>query len=608
MAIAVQPSNIPGFLTVGTASPPTAAAFAGNKFYLNSTTNRLYALNGSTVISVGTASTTTPTEPSTPTALKRLLVIGSSVRQGSGPGEPTYVSTRGPLYLAALADGYQFTPVGFRSDVTRQGTPGAHSAQGGMRFQDGNVYNGLQLIAMSKAAVPDGADLLITLEGGLNEFPGYSTRYDDFCAKMLTYARNARSNFPLATIVLEGIGASQWIPKNILDQVKTDVKDVFVAEHPKNFAIDTYAVYPNYPAEGSAPDSDFTDSTHPTLAGAIKQGNDIWRQIRDGVINATVTPPVEPPGTTINSVSKIIQDMTTWSDGTSGGTVNPLYAPNQNFLIGCCVRGGSLPASTPPAFVGMGHYPNFNNCAQYIKDGCTWSGYQNMNWVYWLLWAVLFEGRGNASNNVAVEIRRARTRYRRSGDKTWGTAFGANAANWFTVEQTGLVWRDPQGRIDTRTSSEGNQIMRLWRNGSGGGDNCYHATVGSQAGGATSNGSFNASAIINAGIDCVWGKMDFRIVPWDSGQSLGTHEWYGYVGLDPYPTQGNPYQGSCRASGRFDPPGMSSGRMIRLTTDWKPVQFATLREARIDAVNPSLCSITSASFQANPPTAAMLAD
>ena len=601
MATAVELSNVASLITLAAGAPANVAAFGGRQFYQDSTTNELYMLNGSTIVKAGASGTSTPTNPS---KTWRFLVIGSSVRQGSGPGEPSYVSTRGPIYLAAQADGVTLVPVGFRNDATRQGTPGAHSAQGGMKMlvTGGNgEYSGLELVSRSKAAVPDGEDLLITVEGGLNDFQGFNVGYDKFCTDALQYARFVRSNYPLARIVLEGIGASTWIPANLLAQYKTQVKDVFVAENPKNYAVDTYSYKAN-----PLPAGDFTDGTHPTLTGAIDQGNDLWRQIK--ALDFMTSTPTNPT-TGINSVAQILRDMTDWSDGTAGGTVNPLYAPLQNFLIGCCVRNTGLPATSKPAFVIQGSEANFNNCPDWVLNGsCTWSGYRNMNWLYWFLWSVIFEGKGNTSNNVGLEIRRVRQRYRRRSDKSWQNAFTANSMNWFTVEPSGLVWQDPQGRIDTRLSAEGNQILRLWRKDAGGGDNCYHATCGSSAGGVTSNGSYNATAIYNAGLDAVWSKVDYRLVPWDTSQPLGNAEWYGYTGLDFYPVVGSPYRGGCGVSGRFDPPASGSGRMTRLTSAWAPSQYASLRAARVEAQDVTKCSITTADFQAFPPSAAMLAD
>lgn len=467
----------------------------------------------------------------------------------------------------------------------------------------GGEYSGLELIARSKEVVPDGDDLLILMEGLLNDFQGDSVNYAGICANALQYVRFARTTYPLARIIFEGPGASTWIPDSFLARIKSDVKDVFVAENPKNYAIDTY----NYKSK-PFPSTDFTDGTHPTLTGAIDQGKNAWRQIKAlGFINTGTTAP--PVSSTINSVDRMLRDMTDWSDGTAGGTVNPLYAPAHNSLIGCCVRSSGLPATSKPAFVIMGSEANFSNCPNWVlNDNCSWSGYRNMNWLYWFMWSVIFEGKGNTSNNVAVEIRRARQRYRRKSDKSWQTAFGASAYNWFTVETSGLLWRDPQGRIDLRTNAEGNQVLRLWRAGSGGGDNCYHATLGSSNGGSTSNGSYNATAIYNAGLDAVWSKVDVRLVPWDTTQAIGSPEWYIYTGMDPYPVVGGPYQGACRASGRFDPPASGSGRMTRITTDWSVSQYASLRDARVEAQDVTKCSMTTAELRAYPPSAAMFAD
>lgn len=923
-----------------------------------------------------------PSTTSTNTALKRLLVIGSSVRRGSGVNEPTYVSTRGPLYLNAQAAGITLTPVGIYNETTRQGTPGQMSAQGGARLvtaASSGVDTIQTLVTKSKAVVADGADLLITIEGGLNDFGQISDA--QIAADTLAVGRYARSLYPQATIVLEGIGASTWIPPATRATVKASAQDVFVAENPRNFAIDSYAI--------SYTSSDFTDGTHPSLDGAIRMGADIWRQLVGlGLFAVTVTPPgstvdatsvtavtvatgldkpwavqqlpdgkflvtekaagtiklingltktnvsgvpaifygtgdqhggmmdlildsnfvsnrtiyftyvqgtqsanamrvakatlsadglsmsnvttlltvspaiagtsqyggrlaegldgtlfitagdrdgphdangaetaqmrtaqdltvqngkvlrinkdgsipsdnpyasssnvnqravyargfrnelgaavapdgklwinenlaqggdeinrvlpglnygwpyqsygshyggasipdvvsgMEPPvwysaqaiapsgmafikgntygpgwagniifgsladytgtggrrvnrlllnsagtgvqggqtaarttlygggtggprcrdvrqgtadgklyvltddgslirldpvfpagsgggtgggsgSTAINDVQTMIDDMTTWSDGTAGGTVNPLYAPRQNFLIGCC----GLPATQKPAFIILGAEGKYSNAVAYVQNDCTYSGWKgNFRWDYWMLFTLLFEGLGNQSNNVGLEIQNAGMWYRRKADGIWLRAYGGNAYNWFTVDPQTLAYRSPQGSIVTRTNAAGNQVLRLYQRNGGGGDNLYHATLASQSGGVTANGSFNAKAILDAGIDAIWGKVNLQLVPWDSSQSIGNHEWYAYTGGDSYPTPNyGPYNGNCGAATYFAPPAIASGRMKRLSTSFRVNQFVTLSEARLDCLDASKTTITSASLRANPPTAA----
>ena len=356
-----------------------------------------------------------------------------------------------------------------------------------------------------------------------------------------------------------------------------------------------------------------------------------WENLRKAIIadartwDATIpvdgwpqgTTPVDPPapvGAT-NSVDRIIQDMTSWSDGTDNGAKNPLYIPRQNFLIGCC----SLPASQPPAFTVMGTWPYFQNVAQYIKDGGTWSGFRNIRWDYLFLFTLFFEGLENASNNVGVAMRRIKLMARRRADKVWVPVFSGRDYHWFTASPVQLAYSDPQGRIDTRVNAANQQELRLWQRGKGGGDNVYHATMGSQLGGATSNGSFKATSLMGpapaAGgtptaplIDALWGSCETKLVPWDPSQPLGIARWFAYTGGDWYPTdQTGPYNGNPGQYPYFDAPAVGSGRMTLLTTDWAPTQFATIREARSDTIDKNLGTITSADFRANPPTAAQIA-
>ena len=269
-------------VTYGSGAPAAVAAFAGRPFYVDVVAGRGYVLNGSAVVPLGTVAVPPPPPPPPPppgpvwpTSI-RYAVFGSSVRAGSGPGEPGYVSTRGPVYKNAEAEGITLIPVGIKDEVTRQGTPGRHSADGGARLVDENGGITSVLNRINQSTIPNGTDHLVEIEGGLNEVGDDAPA---IAARTRTVALAALAKWPSAWVAIQGPGACAWLSPPFYAVINTQ-KATLASENSRIIAVDLYqgVTYTN-----SAPSDWEPDGAHMTLQGAMRSGTAIWNQYRSKV-------------------------------------------------------------------------------------------------------------------------------------------------------------------------------------------------------------------------------------------------------------------------------------------------------------------------------------
>lgn len=265
-------------VTYGTTAPASAAAFAGRPFYVDVVAGRGYVLNGSAVIALGAVSVVEPPAPGPAPGVTqmRYAVFGSSVRAGSGPGEPGYVSTRGPVFLDAAADGITLIPVGVKNEPTRQDTPGQHSADGGARLVDSNGGIISVLSRINGSPIPDGPDLLVEIEGGLNEVGDGAAA---IATRTRTVALAALAKWPTARVAVQGPGACAWLTAPFYATINNE-KTALANENSRIIAVDLYqgVTYTN-----GTPSDWEPDGAHMTLQGAMRSGKAIWNQYRSKV-------------------------------------------------------------------------------------------------------------------------------------------------------------------------------------------------------------------------------------------------------------------------------------------------------------------------------------
>ncbi len=274
--------------------------------------------------------------------------------------------------------------------------------------------------------------------------------------------------------------------------------------------------------------------------------------------------PVVVPNT-INSVQTIMNDMGLSNDAALLGipdfdwAVNPLPA---QLSMGADPRG----------CIAHSWWQNASAVLPEYKDCDYWTGY--------VQWFVVFEGEGNAANNVRVETRNPQSWYLSRTTGQWILMGEATNTGWFYATKSNVMW--VPGEIDIYTGAGGSTVMRVDRNH----PYTYH--------GVWPLGKIDTSAYVHD-IAAIYTTVQARLVldnatgPDDRANAV----WLLQSGADyyPYPT--------ADASNTL-PPGVGLSRSKKITSEWQAFNFATTDNARKDYQGPNH-GLSQWQLEQNPP-------
>lgn len=373
----------------------------------------------------------------------RMAFFGDSTVHGSaasgGTNEATYVSWRGPLQQALSNAGIAFTVVGTRNNPTRSNRGSAvNSAQGGSRLLvNSGVTSQLQLID-ELAAVLTGPfdDCLFWISCGINDVGDGGASTSKLASDYITCINYLRSKFPGCRIAMCGMGMAMWIDGSYYDALDTAMSQLKAANSLNlqlNMRAITYSGVDFY--EGTA-------QTHLSDSGALRVGATLYDQINTLLFNASSGGGTTNPGTAVNTVDTIVNDMKLRNDFTLRG----YEGYSSGWYVG-------------PGYVMMGNIANLSNSPSYWKSSNPGRYPRVANAI--LPWIVLFDGTQNAASNFRVQMRDFRLYIKRRSTNAWYLAgqSGAGGISGFYSPKAGLV--GSSGNEDRITNSDGSVSVKL---------------------------------------------------------------------------------------------------------------------------------------------------
>jgi len=278
-------------------------------------------------------------------------------------------------------------------------------------------------------------------------------------------------------------------------------------------------------------------------------------------------PQVEPPvlAGSGNSVDTIINDMGLPNDGRLDGIPDFFWATNKL-----------------PAQIAMGADSRGCYAPQWWQNtGSVRAAYKDCEyWTAYIQWFVIFEGVGNAANNVRVETRRPQTWYLSKTTGRWKLLGQAAGTSWFLATKSDLVYSS--GAVGVANRPDGATSLRVDRAS----PYAYH--------GVWPQGVIDIAGIASD-IRALFTTVEARLAvnnpaqPDDRDRAL----WMLQSGADYYPAVGVPVQDAV-------PPGAGLSRSKRITSQWQSFNFATISNARIDYRGPNK-PLTPAELRGNPP-------
>ncbi len=276
-------------------------------------------------------------------------------------------------------------------------------------------------------------------------------------------------------------------------------------------------------------------------------------------------PIVATPASAANSVETIINDMGLPNDGILDGIPGFFWATNQ-------VPGQVAMGADPRGCYAPQWWQNSGSVRAEYKDCEYWNGF--------IQWFVIFEGVGNAANNVRIETRRPRTWYLSKNTGQWKLLGQADGTGWFLASKSNLVYASDS--VDTITGQDGSTSLRVDRAS----PYSYH--------GVWPQGVINIAGAVGD-IRALFTTVEARLVVNDPSQNDDRDKafWMLQSGADYYPDVGVPVQDAL-------PPGAGLSRSKRLTSQWQSFNFATISNARVDYRGPNP-PLTPAQLRQNPP-------
>ncbi|MFK7965132.1 MAG: hypothetical protein AB8C46_14315 [Burkholderiaceae bacterium] len=273
----------------------------------------------------------------------------------------------------------------------------------------------------------------------------------------------------------------------------------------------------------------------------------------------------QPVQTKVNSVQTILDDMGLSNDARLKGIPDFAWAVHQN-------PGQLSMGADPRGCIAHSWWQNTSAVWPQYKD-CDW-------WTGYVQWFVVFEGVGNAADNVRVESRNPQSWYLSRSTGQWTLIGEATNTGWFYATKTNVMW--VPGTIDKYTGEGGSTVMRVERNH----PYTYH--------GVWPQNTIDISAIASD-IAAIYTTVEARLVvdnpalPDDRDQAM----WLFQSGADYYPDV------NAKAVNVY-PPGVGLSRSKRITSEWQAFNFATTNNARKDYQGPDH-GLTAQQLFDNPP-------
>ena len=268
---------------------------------------------------------------------------------------------------------------------------------------------------------------------------------------------------------------------------------------------------------------------------------------------------------TLNSVATIIGDMGLPNDGVLDGIPDFFWATNKlpaQIAMGADSRGCHAPQ----------WWQNLASVRAAYKD-CEY-------WTAFVQWFVIFEGQGNAANNVRVESRNPRTWYLSKSTGQWKLLGQDATTSWFLATKSDLVYTP--GGVDAAVSPDGATSLLVTR----GAPHSYH--------GVWPQGVIDIAGVAHD-IGALYTTVEARLVVNDAAQPDDRDRalWLWQSGADFYPGVGVPVYDAV-------PPGAGLSRSKKITAQWQSFNFATISNARVDYQGP-VQPLSLEEFRGNPP-------
>jgi hypothetical protein len=278
---------------------------------------------------------------------------------------------------------------------------------------------------------------------------------------------------------------------------------------------------------------------------------------------ATSPPPVTG-GPSINSVQTIIDDMTLENDARLDGIADYLWATGPK-------PGAVIMGSDPRGCKMQSWWLNMSSVNPAYKDCDLWTTY--------IQWFIIYEGVGNAAQNVRVETRRPKSYYLSKSTGRWTLLGEHPGTSWFLAGKD-IIYRP--GPVDLRTSADGSVAVKV----PAGSPYTYH--------GVWPLGKIDISSKISD-FAALFTTVEARLVVDDPSRPDDRDRAILLIhsGADYYPDMTATLENSY-------PPSAGLSRSKKITSGWQAFNFATISAARQDYQGSS-ASITTESFRANPP-------
>ena len=267
----------------------------------------------------------------------------------------------------------------------------------------------------------------------------------------------------------------------------------------------------------------------------------------------------------INSVDEIIGDMSLANDARLLGIPDFQWAVNpvaSQVAMGADTRGCFAPQ----------WWQNIQSIPAQFKDCDYWTGY--------VQWFVIFEGEGNAANNVRVETRRAETWYLSKSTGQWQLLGESEGSLWYRATKVNVTW--VPGGVDMVRTEQGSTSLQL-----------------EKASPFTYHGQWDLDKIeighVASDIQAIYSTVQARLVVDNPNfaDDRANAVWLLQNGGDYYPTvDTDPFVSI--------PPGMGLSRSKKITSEWQSFNFANLSTARQDYLGP-IPPLTPDQLRSNPP-------
>ncbi len=259
--------------------------------------------------------------------------------------------------------------------------------------------------------------------------------------------------------------------------------------------------------------------------------------------------------------------------------INDMGGPNDAVLLGISKHAWAVDKT--PAQIAMG--TDTRGCKAprwWLKSSAREQFKSCEPWRAFVQWFVVFEGEGNRSARIRVQVRYPQSWYLSKTADRWIALVRNQQTSWFAASKDNVTWVDRT--LDVRNGSDGSVAIMLEPDM----PFTYHGIVG--------RGPVDISEAIND-LGAVFTTVQARLVVDDPAQAgrLENAVWLFQSGADYYPAADT-------HPGEAVPPGVGLSRSKKLTREWQTFNFATLVNARQDYPGASR-SLTLEAFRAKPP-------